>query len=55
MKATGRCAFVVQADRREPAAVARLIGHLASDDPGYVTGQAFTMDGGLTMNLGQGA
>ena len=35
--------------------VAKLIAYLASDDADYVTGQTFTIDGGLTLNLGQGA
>ncbi len=39
----------------EPWEIARLAVHLASDDAGYVTGQTFTIDGGLEMNWGQGA
>ena len=39
----------------EPWAIARLAVYLASDDANYVSGQTFTIDGGLTMNLGQGA
>lgn len=39
----------------EPAEVARLAVFLASDDADYVTGQTFTIDGGLSMNVGQGA
>jgi glucose 1-dehydrogenase len=35
--------------------VARLVLYLASDEADYVTGQSFTIDGGLTMNWGQGA
>jgi NAD(P)-dependent dehydrogenase (short-subunit alcohol dehydrogenase family) len=31
------------------------MGYLVSEDADYVTGQTFTIDGGLTMNLGQGA
>lgn len=38
-----------------PREVARLIVYLASADADYVTGQTFTIDGGLTMNWGQGA
>ena len=29
--------------------------HLASEEADYVSGQTFTIDGGLMMNLGQGA
>lgn len=39
----------------EPDEVARLAVYLASDDADYVTGQTFTIDGGLSINLGQGA
>jgi glucose 1-dehydrogenase len=39
----------------EPREVARMILYLASADADYVTGQTFTIDGGLTMNWGQGA
>lgn len=39
----------------EPWEVARLAVYLASDDADYVTGQSFTIDGGLEMNWGQGA
>lgn len=39
----------------EPEEVARLALYLASDDADYVTGQSFTIDGGLEMNWGQGA
>jgi len=39
----------------EPWEVARLAVYLASEEAGYVTGQTFTIDGGLEMNLGQGA
>ena len=39
----------------EPWEVARLAVYLASDAADYVTGQSFTIDGGLEMNWGQGA
>ena len=38
-----------------PREVARLIVYLASADADYVTGQSFVIDGGLSMNWGQGA
>jgi glucose 1-dehydrogenase len=39
----------------EPWEVARLALYLVSEDADYVTGQSFTIDGGLEMNWGQGA
>jgi glucose 1-dehydrogenase len=39
----------------EPREVARLALYLAADDADYITGQTFTIDGGLEMNWGQGA
>jgi glucose 1-dehydrogenase len=39
----------------EPWEIARLAVYLASDEADYVTGQTFTIDGGLEMNWGQGA
>ncbi|MBF0375403.1 MAG: glucose 1-dehydrogenase [Alphaproteobacteria bacterium] len=39
----------------EPREIARLAVYLASEDADYVSGQTFTIDGGLSMNLGQGA
>ncbi|WP_405401707.1 SDR family oxidoreductase [Paracoccus sp. Ld10] len=39
----------------QPDEVADLIAYLASDAAGYITGQSFFIDGGLSINLGQGA
>jgi len=39
----------------EPWEIGRLAAYLASDDADYVTGQSFFIDGGLTLNVGQGA
>ena len=39
----------------EPWEIAQLAIYLASDDADYATGQTFTLDGGLMMNVGQGA
>ncbi|MBA2293970.1 MAG: glucose 1-dehydrogenase [Actinobacteria bacterium] len=39
----------------EPAEIARLAVFLASPDSDYVTGTTYFMDGGLMINLGQGA
>jgi glucose 1-dehydrogenase len=39
----------------EPWEIARLALYLASKESDYVTGQSFTIDGGLEMNWGQGA
>ncbi len=39
----------------EPWEIAKLALYLASEDAGYASGQTFTLDGGLTMNQGQGA
>ena len=39
----------------EPWEVAKLATYLASDDADYITGQTFFIDGGLTLNVGQGA
>jgi glucose 1-dehydrogenase len=39
----------------QPEEIARLAVFLASSDADYVTGSTYTMDGGLTRNLGQGA
>ena len=39
----------------QPEEIARLAVYLASPDADYVTGATFTIDGGLTINTGQGA
>ena len=39
----------------EPDEVAKLALYLASEASSYATGATFTLDGGLSMNLGQGA
>ncbi|MET3980966.1 glucose 1-dehydrogenase [Mucilaginibacter sp. UYP25] len=39
----------------EPWEVAKLIAYLASEDSAYAAGQTFTLDGGLSQNVGQGA
>ena len=39
----------------QPQEVAELAVYLASKDADYVTGATFVIDGGLSMNLGQGA
>jgi glucose 1-dehydrogenase len=39
----------------EPWEIAKLAVYLASDDADYITGQTFFIDGGLTLNVGQGA
>lgn len=39
----------------EPWEIARLAVYLASSDSDYASGQTFTLDGGLSMNQGQGA
>jgi glucose 1-dehydrogenase len=39
----------------EPWEIAKFALYLVSEDADYVTGQSFTIDGGLEMNWGQGA
>jgi len=39
----------------EPWEIAKLALYLASEDANYACGQTYTLDGGLTMNMGQGA
>jgi len=39
----------------QPEEIAKLALFLASEDSDYVTGSTFVMDGGLMINLGQGA
>ncbi len=39
----------------QPWEVAKLAAYLVSDDAAYAAGQTFTIDGGLSLNLGQGA
>jgi glucose 1-dehydrogenase len=41
--------------RRASQEAARLALYLASGDADYITGQSFTIDGGLEMNWSQGA
>jgi len=39
----------------EPWEIGKLALYLASEDANYASGQTFTLDGGLSMNQGQGA
>ena len=39
----------------KPEEVAKLAAYLVSEDAAYATGQTFFLDGGLKINIGQGA
>jgi glucose 1-dehydrogenase len=39
----------------EPREIAKLVAYLVSEDASYAAGQTFTIDGGLSLSLGQGA
>ncbi len=39
----------------EPWEIAKLAAYLVSEDSAYAAGQTFTLDGGLSQNMGQGA
>lgn len=39
----------------QPWEVAKLVAYLVSEDADYATGQSFFIDGGLMINIGQGA
>lgn len=39
----------------KPEEIAKLALYLVSEDADYITGSSFVIDGGLSMNLGQGA
>ena len=39
----------------QPSEIGQLAVYLASEESDYATGQTFTLDGGLMMNVGQGA
>lgn len=51
-KATKNIPYARAAD---PSEIAKLVAYLVSEDASYAAGQTFTLDGGLSLNLGQGA
>src|SRR5690606_8377224 len=42
-------AFIPMARFGEPADIANMCAYLASEEAGYITGQVFTVDGGMSM------
>lgn len=55
-KALAKAVKNIPLDRAgKPEEVARLAAYLVSEDAAYATGQTFFLDGGLKINIGQGA